>query len=77
MIVHEGLDYHYFDTFMGRKRAESIAKFLKEKGYKTIIRNMEREERVFNVYTNPKINISIGKTFSPTSLVLTRKYIEE
>jgi hypothetical protein len=76
MIVHEGLDYHYFDTFMGKKRADAIAKLLREKGYKTIVRNMEKEETVWNIYCNPAINLSKGKTIAPTSLVLTRKYIE-
>jgi hypothetical protein len=76
MIRFNGESYSYFDTFVGRKRADFTAKVLKERGYKSIINKMQGEENVFVMYVNPAIQIQEGKTVSPSSLILTRKYLE-
>jgi len=77
MIKSNGKDYHYFDTFVGLQRTNFVAKKLKERGYDIIIEKLPREDSIYVMYTNPIIDVYAGKSVSPSSLILTRKYLSQ
>lgn len=77
MIRENGKDFNYFDTFVGKTRTDFVAKKLKERGYEIVIERLPREKDVYIMYTNPAITVYEGKSVSPSSLILTRKYLSQ